>query len=267
MIGNDTEIVNIIQEFVEQKRKKEHIVNQVIRDDVFALLEKHCIVLYYPLEDPEIEGCHIIKPLGEGEEQFVFINTTKAVQEQTWTAAHELGHVWKVDHYVKNMLKRPALDPEDIVNRFAAELLLPKNIFKEEIRQRLQEYDYQGPAMSAETMVRLVTYLMNYFCTPYKAIIRRFIELGYISKNSEEDFLQGFEKQKVLYQRLRSENQYTRLETVNRACSMEMIEQDINLLEKAAVYTDNTKVDRLRELFHLEQSKHMGNDECYRFEE
>ncbi len=33
--------------------------------------------------------------------QFVFINTTKAVQEQTWTAVHELGHVWQVDSYIK----------------------------------------------------------------------------------------------------------------------------------------------------------------------
>lgn len=267
MIGKDAEIVTAIQTFVEKKRKEEHIVNQVIRDDVFALLEKYCIVLYYPLEDPKIEGCHIIKPLGAGEEQFVFINTTKAVQEQTWTAAHELGHAWKIDYYVKDTLKRPGLASEDIVNRFAAELLLPEIIFKKEIRQRLQEYGYQGPSMSAETMVRLVTYLMNYFCTPYKAIIRRFIELGYIRENEENKFLKGFEKQEALYQRLRSENQYTRLETVNKACSMETIEQDINLLEKSAVYADDAKVERLRELFHLEQAKHMGTHESYPFEE
>lgn len=267
MIGKDEETVEAIQEFVNQKRSKEHIVNQVIRDDVFALLEKHCIVLYYPLEDDKIEGCHIIKPLGTGEEQFVFINTTKAVQEQTWTAAHELGHVWKVDHYVKDKLNRPDLDSEDVVNRFAAELLLPKSIFRTEIRQRLQEYGYQGPVMSTEIMVRLVTYLMNYFCTPYKAVIRRFIELNYIKESSEQAFLQGFQRQETLYQRLRSENQYTRLETVNKACSMETIEQDIKRLEDAAIYPDNSKVNRLRELFNLEPARHEGSDESYQFGE
>lgn len=267
MIGKDEKTVEVIQEFVKQKREEENIVNQVIRDDVFALLEKHCIVLYYPLEDDKIEGCHIIKPLGEREEQFVFINTTKAVQEQTWTAAHELGHVWKVDCYVKDKLNRSDLASEDVVNRFAAELLLPKSIFKDEIRQRLEEYHYEGPVMSTETMVRLVTYLMNYFCTPYKAVIRRFIELGYIEECSEEAFLRGFQKQETLYQRLRSENQYTRLETVNRACSMETIEQDIKLLEEAAIYPDSTRVNRLRELFHLEQTIHEGSDESYQFGE
>lgn len=267
MIGKDEKTVEAIQEFVKQKRKEENIVNQVIRDDVFALLEKHCIVLYYPLEDDKIEGCHIIKPLGKGEEQFVFINTTKAVQEQTWTAAHELGHVWKVDRYVKDKLNRPDVDSEDVVNRFAAELLLPEFIFKGEIRQRLEEYHYEGPVMSTETMVRLVTYLMNYFCTPYKAVIRRFIELDYIEESSEEAFLQGFQKQETLYQRLRLENQYTRLETVNKACSMETIEQDIKRLEEAAIYPNDTKINRLRELFHLEPTIHEGSDESYQFGE
>lgn len=267
MIGRDAEVVKEIRNFVDRKRIEENIVNQVIRDDVFALLEKHCIVLYYPLEDDKIEGCHIIKPLGIGEEQFVFINTTKAVQEQTWTAAHELGHVWKVDSCVKSSLNRPDLDSEAIVNRFAAELLLPETIFRSETQQRLLEYNYIGPSMSTETMVRLVTYLMNYFCTPYKAIIRRFIELDYIEEKSENAFLQGFQRQESLYQRLRSENQYTRLETINKACSMETIEQDICLLERNGICSNNTSIKHLRELFHLEQAEHAENGESYQFGE
>ncbi|MCM1188438.1 MAG: ImmA/IrrE family metallo-endopeptidase [bacterium] len=267
MIGRDMETVKAIQDFVNRKLKEEHIVNQVIRDDVFALLEKHCVVLYYPLEDDKIEGCHIMKPLGTTEEQFVFINTTKAVQEQTWIAAHELGHVWKIDRYVTDKLGRPDLDPEAVVNRFAAELLLPEPIFRAEIQQRLREYDYRGATMSTETMVRLVTYLMNYFCTPYKAVIRRFIELGYIEEDSENAFLQGFQRQEALYQRLRTENQYTRLETVNKACSMESIEQDICLLERNSVYPDAAKTNYLRKLFHLEQTEHTENDEKYQFGE
>ncbi|MCM1056034.1 MAG: ImmA/IrrE family metallo-endopeptidase [Firmicutes bacterium] len=267
MIGKDEKAVEAIQSFVRQKRSEEKIINQVIRDDVFALLEKHCVVLYYPLEDDKIEGCHIIKPLGTKEEQFVFINTTKAVQEQTWTAAHELGHVWKVDRYVKTTLDRPDLDSEDIVNRFAAELLLPSSLFNAEIEQRLREYDHHGSVMSTETMVRLVTYLMNYFCTPYKAVIRRFIELDYIKEDSESTFLQGFQKHEALYQRLMQENHYTRLETVNKACSMETIEQDIKRLEDAAVYPDSTRIDHLRKLFHLEPAVHERSDESYRFGE
>lgn len=262
MIGKNEQVVSVIQEFITSKKKEKNIVNEVIRDDVFAILRNECVVLYYALDDSKIEGCHVIKPLNGGMEQFVFINTTKAIQEQTWTAAHELGHVWKVDSYVKEKLDQYDLDSEDLVNRFAAELLLPPQIFVKELNNKLQEYDYQGPRMYTEMMVRLVTYLMNYFCTPYKAIIRRFIELGYIEASAERHFLKGFEEQKELYKRLIVENQYTRLETVNKAFSMASMEKDISLLERSEVYSDK-KIARLREMFHLERTDVKG--ESYNF--
>ncbi len=263
MIGKNSQVVSIIQKFITQKKNEKKIVNQVIRDDVFAILRAECVVLYYALDDSGIEGCHVIKPLNGELKQFVFINTTKAVQEQTWTAAHELGHVWKVDSYVKEESGQDDLDSEDIVNRFAAELLLPADIFKKELDDKLKEYGYKGPWMTEEMMVRLVTYLMNYFCTPYKAIIRRFIELGYVKAEAEQRFLSGFEKQSELYRRLIVENQYTRLETVNKAYSMENVEQDICMLEENEIYSDK-KVERLRQMFHLERTEIKG--ESYNFE-
>lgn len=262
MIGKNEQVVSVIQEFITSKKEEKNIVNEIIRDDVFAILRNECVVLYYALDDSKIEGCHVIKPLNGRMEQFVFINTTKAIQEQTWTAAHELGHVWKVDSYVKEKLGQYDLDSEDLVNRFAAELLLPKQIFIKELNNKLDEYDYKGPRMYTEMMVRLVTYLMNYFCTPYKAIIRRFFELGYIEADAEQDFLKGFEEQKELYKRLIVENQYTRLETVNKAFSMASMEKDISLLEKNGVYSDK-KIARLREMFHLERTDVKG--ESYSF--
>lgn len=246
----DKRVVQTLQKLIADLRKEKHIVNEVVRDDVFAVLREECIVLFYALEDSGVEGCHMIKPVNGEMKQFVFINTTKAVQEQTWTAAHELGHVWQVDTYVKEKIEQCEWDCESLVNRFAAELLLPEKIFRKVLADKLSEYGYEGPAMSKDMMVRLVTYLMNYFCTPYKAIIRRFSELGYIAKTAERKYLDGFEEQNELYKRLIKENQYTRLETVNRAYSMGGIEQDINLLEKNEVYSDK-KVARLREMFHL----------------
>lgn len=262
MIGKNDQVVSVIQEFIVSQRKEKGIVNEIIRDGVFDILKAECFVLYYALEDSEVEGCHVVKPMNGRMEQFVFINTTKAVQEQAWTAAHELGHVWKVDSYVKEKLNQYDLNSEHLVNRFAAELLLPEYIFIKELEVKLKEFDFHGPQMSAEMMVRLVTYLMNYFGTPYKAIIRRFIELGYIEESAEEQFLKGFKEEKNLYERLIVENQYTRLETVNRAYSMGSVEQDINLLESNEVYSEK-KVARLREMFHLKRTE--VRDESYNF--
>ena len=262
MIGKNDQVVSVIREFITSQKKEKNIVNEIVRDDVFGILGTECVVLYYALDDSNVEGCHVIKPVNGRMEQFVFINTTKAVQEQTWTAAHELGHVWKVDSYVKKKLNQYDLNSEDLVNRFAAELLLPEIIFQKELENKLKEYNYKGPQISAEMMVRLVTYLMNYFCTPYKSIIRRFIELGYVEETAEEKFLKGFEEENDLYKRLIVENQYTRLETVNKACSMGSIEHDINLLECNGVYSDK-KVAHLRKLFHLERTE--VKEESYNF--
>lgn len=249
-VDNGDLIAQTIRRFIAEVREKKHIVNEVIRDDVFAILKEECLVLFYALEDSGVEGCHMIKPVNEEMKQFVFINTTKAVQEQTWTAAHELGHVWQIDSYIKEKTGLYDLDSEKLVNRFAAELLLPEAIFRRVLTDKLAEYEFQGSKLTGSMMVRLVTYLMNYFCTPYKAIIRRFSELGYIRKDAEQQYLEGFSSQEELYRYLIRENQYTRLETVNRAYSMENIEQDIRLLEKHEVYSDK-KIARLREMFHL----------------
>ncbi|MDE6517668.1 MAG: hypothetical protein K2L18_07460 [Acetatifactor sp.] len=46
------EIVVIIRKEIEKLRAKNDVVNTVLRNDVFALLESQdCTVLYYPLDD------------------------------------------------------------------------------------------------------------------------------------------------------------------------------------------------------------------------
>ena len=75
-------------------------------------------------------------------------------------------------------------------------------------------------------------------------------------------FLKGFEEEEKLFKRLIAENQYTRLETINRAYSMGNIEQDINLLESNEVYSEK-KVARLREMFHIKRTE--VREESYNF--
>lgn len=58
MIGKNSQVISVIQEFIAQKKKEKGIVNEVIRDDVFAILKSERIVLYYALDDSKIKGCH-----------------------------------------------------------------------------------------------------------------------------------------------------------------------------------------------------------------
>ena len=253
-----SEIVVGIKEFIKEKKQKEGIRNEVIRDDVFSVLEKECNVLYYSIDDT-IEGCHILKPVNGEMEQFVFINTAKVVQEQVWTAAHELGHVWQVDRIMKAIYDSCLEDNEAMVGRFAAEFLMPDTIFTEEVRNKLIEYHFEGDSISGHMMVELVTYLMNFFCTPYKSVIRRFVETGFVDEQYEEEYLKCFEKNRQLYEKLIRENQYTRLEEIKEVYSISNLQKDLEFLEKRGVLR-NKYLKRVRELFRINESATIGND-------
>lgn len=242
--------IELIQDFIQEKRKQGKIINPIIRDDVFRILERECKVLYYYLDD-SIEGFHISKPINGEQKQFVFINTQKVLQEQVWTAGHELGHVWKVDQFVKNNSVDCNEDIETIIGKFTAELLIPRRIFECEIQDKLIEYNYKGPTMSQEMMIELVTYLMNFFAVPGKAIIRRFYESGHIREQDVDVYLASFEEGKDLYEKIITEKQYTRLDKIQEVYSMGSIQEDIMQLEKRNL-VKSKYANRIREMFHID---------------
>lgn len=253
-----SEVVEKIREFIKAKQEEKVIVNAVVREDVFAILNQECIVLFYALED-DIDGCHMTKPFNNKMQQFVFINTRKNVQEQTWTAAHELGHVWQVDQYIISLFPEKILDSEEIVSKFAAEFLMPAIFFHEEVDRRLKEYHFGGPRMSGDMMVDLVTYLMNFFGVPYKSVIRRFHEMEYISEVDISLYLDTFEKHHDLFLQKKQENQYTRLDVTNEVYAMENIQRDLIRLEEAGVFSEK-KMKQIREVFHISKTADKGEN-------
>ena len=159
----DKELIDSIKILVRNIKKENGIVNEIIRDDVFSILQDcNCTVLYYPLEDENIDGCHIEKPVNGKLEQFVFINSHNKRERQAFSAAHELGHIWKVDDRLRKKYPDREIDTEMVVNRFAAELLMPEKLFREAITKQLDKLKYQGPTMEMSTMLKLVAHLMNF---------------------------------------------------------------------------------------------------------
>lgn len=51
-------VVTEIKNFIIYKKIQ---TAPLIKDDVFNLLEQHCTVLYYPQEDEENDGCHVLR--------------------------------------------------------------------------------------------------------------------------------------------------------------------------------------------------------------
>lgn len=223
----NNEVVESIQKLVEKVRDENHIINPIIRDDVFSILQAcKCTVLYYPLEGENKEGCdgcHVQKPVGDNLEQFVFINTNNTRERQAFSAAHELGHIWDVDLQIMKEFPNEQLDAEEIINRFAAEILMPESLFLNVMADYLKKINHQGPTIKAKDLIELIAYLMNYFFVPFKAVVYRFIELDKLKSEFGERILKYKDSQ--ILDEIIVVNQYTRLNIRNQLKSMDNLQE------------------------------------------
>jgi len=191
-------VVEAIVSFVIEFRKKigPQYVNNLLREDVISILEEESIVVYYPLKDEEnnaflASGYNVLGV----QKDFVFINTAKHHEKQIFAAAHELGHIKKLDEYVRNAC--PNFDPntegneEHIMNRFAAELLMPQKHFKTLLHDGIREKQGgENGALSFADLIDIITFLMQEFFVPYKAVVYRLFELGVIKEESAQFLVQ-----------------------------------------------------------------------------
>lgn len=191
---SDMEIENALIEFRNSKFKKcgldDEYPNLLLREDVLNILDKFCTVIYYPIHDKN-NGFHINDiPIMNARENIVFINTAQTIEKQVFTAAHELGHIWKVDEYLidKMGLTDSREDRENIINRFAAILLMPEDIFR--LHYNIEQEKYKDKGITIIDLLKIIVSLMNSFFAPRKAVIYRMKELGLIY-SSTADILLG----------------------------------------------------------------------------
>lgn len=188
----DNNVIEIIRNEIKALVSKNNIVNEVLRNDVFALLEaQECTVLYYPLED-NIEGFRIRKNVNGKYEQFVYINTAKQEDIQIFTAAHELGHILSIDTIVCDQLKYTDISKkfkEDIIDRFAAELLMKEKIFSDKFDEKIAAYVDENNMVSGSEMLKVIVYLMDFFMAPYVAVVRRLYEINRINEDNKNILL------------------------------------------------------------------------------
>lgn len=171
-----------IQKIISDIREKCIIQNTAIRDSIFGILENSCTVIYYPLENEKNRGFHIKKIVKNKLEDFVYINTAKPIVEQIFAAAHEFGHIWEVAEKVWKIIGyvgKPTLEEkEDITNRFAAELLMPTEAFRNAFLAHMEELGMKSGKVKLDDLVRVVVLQMSDFMVPYESVRKRLVETG-----------------------------------------------------------------------------------------
>lgn len=208
------EIVVIIRKEIEALKRKNNVVNTILRNDVFALLESQdCTVLYYPLDD-SIEGFRIRKYVAGKDEEFIYINTAKPEDIQIFTAAHELGHLINIDSTVCDELKLENASKkvrEDIIDRFAAELLMDEQTFITIFDRQVHGYVDDKGRISGRDMIKTIVFLMDFFMVPYDAVVRRLAEAGRIGESGKNYLLNRENVSESLIEKVIEEGKFKRL--------------------------------------------------------
>jgi Zn-dependent peptidase ImmA (M78 family) len=226
-------ILRLIPAVIEKVRTDYVLNNMIIKDDIFGILEKHCIVVYYPLEDEKNCGFHTKRFVNDKLEHFVYINTSKTIAEQVFTAAHELGHVWGVATQVweqageKGKLDRET--EEQIINRFAAELLMPTKEFKKTFKAHMEKIVFQPNKLRVIDLIHVMVLQMNDYMVPYESVRRRIVETNIISLDTGNILLEN-EKMILPLVNAFSKDQNTMLDRVTAKKTIPGIR---NLLETA----------------------------------
>ena len=242
-------IVSRIQRIIMQKQQELKISYNDVRTDVFSILKReNCVILYYPIDDKKCSGCHIERTINGKKIQCIFINTIDKIERQRFTAAHELGHMWRVDDLVKNNICDLHTSREDIINRFAAELLMPQEKFRKELKTYIN-HNIFSDKISCKDFLYLVAYLMNVFFTPYKSVLKRLMEFKFISQRTYE-FMCKYNNSEDL-EFILKEKQYIQFAINNK--ESKMMGDLPNLLEKAyqSELISKTKLEAIQSQFDI----------------
>lgn len=247
-------VVEAIECVIEELYHESPEFNKVLKDDIFSLLEtiEGVTVCYYPNENHDVNGMHIKRTVAGIKEDFVFINSANTIEKQVYSAAHEYGHMLDVPTRVRNILGNCNAEDEDIINRFAAELLMPKEIFKNKMKVKLYDMGYQEETVSIKTtdLIRLIVYLMNEFMTPFKAVVLRMEELQEIS-DMVMMYLDDFEEENPgVINKVIKEGKYMKLNQPNRRKAMGKLVEYLRIAEEKELFSKN-KIKEIRKDFDI----------------
>lgn len=233
---NWDKIVELIPSVIEKVRTDYVLNNIIIKDDIFGILEKHCTVVYYPIDNEKNCGFHTKRFVKDELEDFVYINTAKPIADQVFAAAHELGHVWGVAAQVWVQAgEQGTLESrieERIVNRFAAELLMPTKEFRITFRANMEKLALDSNKLRLVDLIRVMVLQMNDYMVPYESVRRRVIETNIIHPEVGDVLLKN-EKTIIPLVDAFSKDQNTMLDRITEKKTIPGLRNLIEMAEKS----------------------------------
>lgn len=218
--------LSIIRQEARRIRKEYGFSNDfAIGSYIFTILQNECVLMRIPKpNEPDLDGFSTEKIIDGRLETVVFINSAKNVEKQNFCAAHELGHQRRIERLIKDKFPNEVItagDVEEIMNRFAAELMMPEEDFRKRCRSKyLPDYgdeingEYKITIVNA---VHMIIAIMDYYYVPYKAVVYRLGEVGIFSDSDCQKMLYYENTRKDIVNGMFPEMGITRLRMPNNA--------------------------------------------------
>lgn len=175
-----------IKILADKTRKEFGVFGDVpIAKDMFMLLEKKDIILcQYPFQtekESHMDANITWFETKYGPLTFIGLNTSLYFDEQIFALAHELYHfITKTGRAYEAGEKDEDELTEKKADRFAAELLLPGNVLRSRVVSQFKTSDLS--LVSELRLLRFIARLQDEWWLPYRSIVYRICEEGYIGK-------------------------------------------------------------------------------------
>ena len=167
-----------------------------------------------------------------------------------------MGHIYEIEKDIKKVFPDVEFTPaeiDDIMNRFAAELLMPSSNFKSKFRSFLNQYRKEKKSLRYAEILKTIVALMDYYYVPYKAVVWRLWEIGFLTLTGRQKF-EDIEKQdSEIIDAYIYEGKYTRLRHPTKLKSFENLPENLRYAEDNRVYSKR-KIAELRQDFEIDIS-------------
>lgn len=251
------EFVQIIERRKNEILKELNYSEEVIRDDIFKLLRQKSKIIFYPLEEElDLDGFHIEKSVNGQMVAFVYINTAKNYEKCIFCGAHELGHIYEIEKDILNEYPQEVLtmqDIDDVMNRFAAELLMPRENFKQKFEEFLMRNRKNNSVIKYSELLKTIVALMDYYYVPYKAVVWRLWEIDFLTLSGRDKFENIEKEERDIIDAFILEGKYTRLRHPTRLKNFENLTENLKYAEENGVYGAN-KIQMMKTDFDIDIS-------------
>lgn len=171
--------------------------SNIVQDDIFSILKNYSrtkgislVLLRFPVKDEDFCALTCVRK----EKIIVYVNSWLPLSNQIFAAAHELYHICCfIEEKDASVLRKGSLlnvsdMDEDVknnedreANAFAGMLLVPSKVLFEQMKI----YGISREKQNLEDIIQL----MAIFSVPYKAILLRLYEEGYMRLEQVNEFL------------------------------------------------------------------------------